>query len=112
MKYFRVGKERGIQEREERMKKAHEEHVTELESRIRDLQTRAKEMKQFHQEEMEAEKSKWKERFSVQNDEHQEALQALKTDYTISLDRIREAQRETEKSEEEAGVITKYYKNY
>ena len=96
------------EERIARMNEAHGEHVGELEQRIKDLKARSKASEVHHREELELEKEKWKKKMTEMTEDHEEMVQTLKTEYTVALDRIKEAQQTAESNDELAANAARY----
>ena len=94
-------------QKEDRLRTAHADHVEELENRISTLQSRLKVQAETFEQELEQEKDKRKAELKSQAEEHAEMVQMIKTEYTLTLDRIREMQDEGFKAEEAAGNASK-----
>ena len=77
-------------QREDRLKTVHSELVEELETRIETMHSKMKSLNEMHKEELDSEKERRKRDLAEQSDEHAEAMQMLKSEYTVALDRIRE----------------------
>lgn len=68
---------------------------------------KAKKVVEEHHAELEAERQKWKKRLEDQGEEYKENLQMLKTEYTITVDRLREVHTEAIHARENANSTTK-----
>ena len=78
------------QEREERMKKVHKEELEEIQERLLHVKERAKTDLEEYQEDLQFERQRRITDLQKQQEGHQEAIEALKQEYTSNLERIRE----------------------
>ncbi|XP_059099177.1 fas-binding factor 1 homolog isoform X1 [Tigriopus californicus] len=98
--------------REDRIRQNHSEEVEDLEKRIGDLVVKSKEDHESFRTEIEVERQRRRQMLQDQTEEHQEAIQMLRSEYTIALDRIRDlkrfevdAQKDAERSSKSVQIL-------
>ena len=77
------------QEREDRLQTVHKEEIVEMQERIKYLKHKSKMNLEEHREEIQFERKRRIEEVQRINEEHQAAIQMLKSEYIIALDKIK-----------------------
>jgi F0F1-type ATP synthase membrane subunit b/b' len=69
-----------------------QDHIQDLEERIVQLKERNKEISEYYKQELHQEREKWKKIVADLKEEHEEAVQILRTEHTLVLDQVRTLQ--------------------